>query len=138
MESISDPAPGHLPDRDQELLEVGNALLEQVGTARSALLQEGDGIGRVVVLAEQDHAGSRAGLPQVLCRPDALVRARGRHADIGQDDIGLGGGDRREQGVIVLADGHQLEVRRGLEEPPDALPDEIVVLGEDHPNGHGR
>ena len=34
-------------------------------------------------------------------------------------------------------DGHDLEVGLRLEQPPDALADEVVVLGEHEPDRHG-
>ena len=66
-------------------------------------------------------------------RGDYAVR---RHADIGDDDVGALGLDRREERLKVTADGGDLEIglRLGAERP-DALADEVVILGEDEANG---
>ena len=50
---------------------------------------------------------------------------------------GLLGLDGREQRVEIAADGGDLEVGLRREQPPHALADEVVVLGEDEPDRHG-
>ena len=47
------------------------------------------------------------------------------------------GGDGAEQRFQVAADGSDLEVHLRLEQAPDALADEVVILGEHDPDRHG-
>ena len=61
-----------------------------------------------------------------------------RHADVRDDDVRPLGVDRSEQRVEVAAHGRDLEVGLRLEQPPDALADEVVVLGEHEPDRHGE
>ena len=58
-------------------------------------------------------------------------RFGGRHADVGQNDIGLLHLDCLEERGEVRTCGGELDVRLGLEQAPDAFPDEISVLGQD-------
>ena len=69
-------------------------------------------------------------------RLDSFVDSVRRHADIGDDDVGALGLDRREERFEVTADGCDLEIGLRLEQTPDALADEVVILGEDEANRH--
>ena len=75
-------------------------------------------------------------LPELLGRLDALVEPVRRHADVGDHDVGLLRVDGREQRVEVAARGDDLELRLGLEQPPNSLADEVVVVGEHDPDRH--
>ena len=129
--SITDPPPATTRIAGQELVQVGQPFLQEIGATLGAVLEEGQRIGGVGVLAEQDHAGRRPDLAEAVGRPDALVGAGGRHADIGEEDLRLGAGDGDQQRVVVLADSHQVDRRLALEQPPHPLADKIAVLGED-------
>ena len=50
---------------------------------------------------------------------------------------GLLGLDRGDEGVVVLAHPDHLEVGLGLDQGPDALADEVVVLRQHDPHRHG-
>ena len=69
------------------------------------------------------------GLNTFICAPR-------RHADVGHNHIGPLCVNRDEQRVQVVADGGDLEVRPCLEQPPDPLANEIVILGEHEPDRH--
>jgi hypothetical protein len=84
-------------DGPVELFQFGNALLEQIGAPLGSVRQEPEGVGRLRVLREHDHADVGVRLPQRLGGPDALVRTGGRHADVGQHDVGQVLLDRRQQ-----------------------------------------
>ena len=67
----------------------------------------------------------------VVGRGDAVEVVVGRHPDVGDDDVGAVGVDRRAQRVGV-ADGVDDVDLAGLDEQPaGALADEVVVLGKD-------
>ena len=104
--------------------------------ARRALppLEEREHVARVRVLAEHDDADLRIRLAQSLGGLDPLVGVARRHADVGDDDIRPLSVDRGEQRVEIAADGRDLEVGMRLEQAPDALTDEVVVLGEHEPD----
>src|SRR5262245_10007282 len=68
--------------------------------------------------------------------PDALVGAGRGHTDVGDDDVGpllLDGG---EQLVIGAARAADRELGLVLEQRDDALANQQVVLGDDHPERH--
>ena len=115
-----------------------HALLQEVGAPRAAALEEREHVARVRVLAEHDDADLRVRLAQPLGGLDPLVGVARRHADVGDDDVRPLRVDRGEQRVEVAAHGRDLEVGLGLEQAPDALADEVVVLGEHEPDRHGR
>ena len=125
-----------LLERVEELLELGHPLLEQVAAPLRPLLEQGERVRRLGVLAEHDHADVGVRLAQRVGGADALVGARRRHADVGEHDVGRLLGDRLQQRVVVLAHREHLEPAL-LEEAAHRLPHEVVVLGDDHLQGHG-
>ena len=104
------PAAGDHLDRGVQLAAVGHAVLQQVGAAFSAVGEQLDAVARLGVVAEDDDADPRIRLAQRPRNANALVVARGRHAHVGDDDIGLGATDRFEQRRAVGAVGDDLEV----------------------------
>ena len=64
-------------------------LLEQVGPAGRALLEQPERVVRADVLADHDDADVGMAVPQPRGRLDALVRARRRHPDVRDHDVGL-------------------------------------------------
>ena len=62
----------------------------------------------------------------------------GRHADVGEHDVGLGAVDRGHELVVVGAEGHDLDVVLLVQELGHSLPHEERVLGDDQTEGHGR
>ena len=67
---------------------------------------------------------------------DALVGVRGRHADVGDDDVRRLRLDQRLQRGQVGGGAHQLEVRRALDQPYETVPEQGVVLGQHDAGSH--
>ena len=61
-----------------------------------------------------------------------------RHPDVGDDDVRALAIDGLEQRVEVPTDRRDLEAGLRVEQPPDALADEVMVFGEHDADGHGR
>ena len=128
----------HSADRGDELTDVLHALLQEVGASRAPVLQERERVGRVRVLAEHDDADLRVRLVQPLGGLDPLVGVAGRHADVGDHDVWPLHVDGGEERIEVTARRCHLEPRLRLEQPPDALADEVVVLREHEADRHGK
>jgi hypothetical protein len=129
---------GHRPDRRHEVVEILDPFLQEVGAPCAAALEELERVARCRVLAEDDHARVRVGLADPLGGPDAFVGVPGRHADVGDHDVGplrIHGG---EQAIEVLADRDDLEVRLRLQQPSDPLADQQVIVRDHDPERHGR
>ena len=77
-------------------------------------------------------------LAQPLGGLDPLVGVARRHADVGDDDVRPFGLDRGEERIEIAARGHDLQVGLRLEQTPETLTDEVVILGEHEPDRHGR
>ena len=75
------------PHRRDELVDVGDAVLEQVADALGALGEELERVGGLEVLREHEHAGLRVLLADLRRRPQALVGLRRRHADVDDRDV---------------------------------------------------
>ena len=82
------PARGHLADRGEQVVDLADPLLQEVGPALGPALEEGQRVGRVGVLAEHDHPHLGSIGPERGRDLDALVGARRRHADVRDDDVG--------------------------------------------------
>ena len=123
-------------DGPHELVEILDPLLQKVGTSLTPTLQKREHESRGRVLAEHDDTDLGARLAQPGRHLDSLVRVRGRHPDVRDDDVGLLGLDRLEQGVEVLANRCDLEVVSSREQPSQGLADEVVVIGEHEPDRH--
>ena len=97
--STTDPPAGHLAQRRQQLAQVTDPVLEQVGQAVGAVAEQLEGVGLVGVLGQDDHADLRVGRPDGVGRVDALHRgpwrrwcrrAGRRHPDVGQHRVRAG------------------------------------------------
>jgi len=96
----------HLAQRRQQLLQVTDAVLEQVGQASGAVPEQLEGVGLVGVLRQDHHPDVRVGRPDRVRGVDAFHRwlgrrvaraARGRHPDVRQHRVGPGPAHRVEQ-----------------------------------------
>jgi hypothetical protein len=123
-------------DRRHELVEIADALLQEVGAAFAASLEECEHVARDGMLAEDDDPDTGTRLAQSCGGLDALVCASRRHPDVGDDDVGPLGVDRVEQRREVFADRDDLQVALCVEQAPETLSDEILVLREHDPDGH--
>ena len=83
-------APGrHLADRPSELVALGDAVLQQVGVAGRAFLEQRHRVLGVVVLREHDDAGAGVPLAQISFAASMPSRWNvGRHPDIGDETCG--------------------------------------------------
>jgi hypothetical protein len=124
------PARAHLVDGLQQPVGVTEPLLEQVGDAGRAVLEELEGVLGVVVLGE-DH-DPRAGV--VASHPtrelDALGGEGGRHPDVEDDDVDRVEGEQFEEAVRVTCGAEDLEPVDGVEDGTGTLAHEVVVLGD--------
>ena len=125
------------PDRRHELLDILDALLQEVSAPGGAAFQKCERIARLGVLAEHDHADVRVCLAKPVGGLDPLVSSARGHADVGDHDVRGLGFDGREEGVEVGAHGPDLEIRLCLEQSSHTLADEIVVICEHQANRHG-
>ena len=75
-------------DRRHELLDVLDALLQEVRAPGGAAFQERERIARLGVLAEHDDADVGRGSRAVAWRPGCPRRSARRHADVGDHDVG--------------------------------------------------
>ena len=90
-------AGGHGGDGRDQVVEVVDAVLQQVAAAHRAAGQQLGGVVRALVLAQHDDADLRVRLAQALGDLHAFVGLGGRHADVGDHDIGRVGIHRRQQ-----------------------------------------
>jgi hypothetical protein len=124
------PARGYLAQRVQQVVEFADAGLEQVAQAVRAVAEQLHGVAGVRILGQDDDAGLGMVLPDSLGRFDALGLVTGRHPDVGQDGVGFQLSDRDEQFAGVPDAGQHVDLAGVLEQPPGALADEVVVLGD--------
>ena len=129
-------AGGHVVQRPAQLALVVEPLLEQVRAAIGARIEERHRVARLGVLAEDDDAHLRVLLPELGREADALVRVRGRHADVGQDDVGRRALDRVAQLVEVARHLDQLDVLDVAEDADDPFAGEEAVFGGDNADRH--
>ena len=141
-ELVDDPrvdqraARGHVVQRPAQLALVVQPLLEQVRAPVRARVEERERVARLRVLAEHDDAHLRVLFPELGGEADALVRVRGRHPDVGQDDVGRRALDRVAQLVEVARHLDQLDVLDVAEDADDPLAGEEAVLGGDNADRH--
>ncbi len=85
----------------RELLAVRDAFLEEVSATLGAGGEERKRVRGLEIVAQ--HHDTRIGvtLTQLLCRSHTFVGARRRHANVGQDDVGLMGRHEREQSCRI-------------------------------------
>ena len=76
-------------DRVDELVALGEAVLEQVGVAGGAVGQQRHGVLGVVVLGEDHDAGAGGALADLLGGVDALPLERRRHPDVAHHHLRL-------------------------------------------------
>ena len=122
-------------DRRHQLVRIGHPLLEEVGPARTAGIEEREHVARIGELAEHDDADVRIGDPQRPRDLDALVGARGRHPDVREHRIGSFPFDGGGQRIAIAADGHRLDVVEPGHDPLERLAHQKRVLADHEANG---
>src|SRR5205085_12657868 len=83
-----DTAVGHPTERVEEVVDVEDAVLEQVAETGGTAPQQLDGPGGLDVLAEQQQGRGVAPAADLDGGPDALVGVGGRHADVDDGHVG--------------------------------------------------
>ena len=126
-----------LPDRPHQLVDVGDAFLQEVGPTLRAFVEELERVARLDVLAEHDDTDGGVGHAERLGRPHALVGAGRWHPDVGDHDIGLVLRHEVEERIEVFAGTDDLDVGVGVEQSRDSLAHEVVVFGDDDADRHG-
>ena len=119
-----------LVDGLHEAVRVTEALLEQVGDAGRAVLEQLQGVLGVVVLREHHDTDPRVAAPDVMGEIDALGGERRWHPDVQQHDVGDVVLEEPEQFRSVAGGPDHLDARVGGDRGPSALPDQVVVLSD--------
>jgi hypothetical protein len=83
------------------------------------------------VPAEHDDAHLRVGVPELDREADAFVPERGWQPDVGDDDMRMVSADCVPQGRQVGHGFDHPDALDVLEDAPDPLPNQEVVLGND-------
>ena len=126
------PPRGDRPDRIDQLIPLGDVILQEVPVAGRALGQQGHGVLRIVVLGEDHDTGPRMPLAHLLGRVDALtIEGRG-HPDVGDQDLRLQGRGPVDDLVVVRSHAHDPQILVPLNECLDPLADDEIVVGQEH------
>ena len=134
--SITEPPLATASMRAPQHVDVGHALLQEVGASVGAVLEQRERVVGLDVLAEHHDADVRVRRPDEVRGAHALVGPGRRHPDVGDHDIGRIGLDAGDQRVEILVRGDDLEAGFDAEEADDAFPHEVVVLGHDDSDRH--
>ncbi len=97
-------------DGFDELVALGEVVLQEIAVAGRTLGEQRHGVLGVVVLREDHDAGTGVALAHLFGRVDPLAVERRRHADVGDEHVGS---RRRGPGhglVVVRADADDLQV----------------------------
>ena len=100
------------------------------------LAEQRDRVLLVVVRGQHHDAGVRMAFADRVRAIDPLELERGRHLDVRDDDVGHVFGRGLQQRRRVCGHADDLDVVVGVEERPDALADQDVVLAQDHSDAH--
>ena len=82
-------------------------------------------------------AGWRAGRRRVVECGEHRVPVKSGHVQVEQQDVGAGGGDDVERLPAFSGFADDLDVRLLAEQVAQPVPDDAVVVGDDHPDRHG-
>jgi hypothetical protein len=122
---------GDARDGVSEDLDIANAFLKQVANARSAVADEVDRVMLLIVLREQQDAGSGKATSQFKRGLQAVVAPAGWHLDIDDRDLGMMG-ERLTEEVAGVA-GLRSNVKAGFgKQQRDARSEQNVVFADDH------
>ena len=129
---VDDRAAGrHRAHGGDEIVGVGDAVLEQIGAPVGTVLEQREGVARSGELAEHDDARRRMALAEAGGGPDAFVGTGRWHADVRDDDVRCELVDEGNQLVERSGDARHDEVVLGGEETGNRLADEVAVVGDD-------
>ncbi len=116
--AVGDPAHG-----GAELLEVGDAVLEEVADPLGARLEKRHRVARLDVLREKQHADVGMALADLARSLQSLVRVGRRHADVDHRHVRLVHRDVAQEVLGGAGLRHDLEARL-LEKPRHSLSEE--------------
>src|SRR4051794_34726048 len=125
------PHPAH---RVVEVLDVPDAVLEQVADALGVAADQLERIALLDVLGEHEHADVRLARADVDRGAQAVVGVGRRHAHVGDRDVRLVGAHLADEVLGVARLGDDVEARV-LEQPGDALAQQDTVVGDDYAHG---
>ena len=134
--STIEPPLGDLLDREEQLVGIGNALLQEIGPPLRTLIEQRERVAVFGELRQHDHPDRRVLLAQLGRGADAFVRPGRRHPDVGQDDVGCVRLDGIEQRRKVADRRDDLDVVIRRQQGSDSLAHDERILRHDHPNRH--
>ena len=114
-----------------EIVGVGDTILEQVGAAVRTGFEKCQSVRRSGELAEHDDADRGVALPQASGGADSLVSASRWHADVGDDDVRDDVVDQGQKLFVRAGNTCHGEVVLGLEQPNDRFANQIAVVSDD-------
>ena len=114
-------AAGHGVDRVDDLVDIGNSVLQQIRTAVGTVLEQRMRVRRRRVLRQHDDAHVRVVLTTMGGGPDPFIGVGRRHPDVGQDHIGRIGVDHLDQLSQRADRGNDAQVVRLFEQPHQPL-----------------
>ena len=125
-----------LADRTGQLVALRDVVLQQVRKTAVSAAEQREGVRLVVVRGQHDHTGIGVRVPDRVRAVDPLELERRRHLDVGDHHVGhlLGGGLEQRRRVGGHPD--DLDVIVGIEERPDALANQDVVLPQHDSDAH--
>ncbi len=118
----------HPPNRVEQLIDVGDPVLEQITDAGPTIGEEAHGMGRLDGLRQDDDRRRRGRGQQRLRRPQPLVREGRWHADVHDRDVGPARRDQIEQRGRIAHGADDLEPTVP-QHAGDAFAQQDVVLG---------
>jgi len=126
------------PDGSHQLVGVVDPLLQKVGAPGAAGVQQRKRVAWVRVTGSGRRRPDPAWSPAIASRPGIPSSEwPGGNADIGDQHVRGLSVDGLEERVEVPTDRGDLEPGLRLEQAPDAFPNEVVILREHEPDGHG-
>src|ERR1700683_4319365 len=125
-------AGGDGPDGVHQLVTLGDVVLQEVAVASRTLGQEGHGVLGIVVLRQNDDPGPRVPLADLLGGVDPFPIEGGGHPDVRDQDLGRQSGGALHHLVVVGRHADDLEVLVPLDQRTYALPDDQIVVGQEH------
>ena len=87
---------------------------------------------------EHHHGGlARGVVPGVVEGREHAVPVQPGHVQVEQQHVGAGGGDDVHRLAAVSGLARDLDVRLLAEQVAQSVPDDAMVVGDDHPDRHG-
>ena len=123
------PPVRHAPDRARELLDVGDAVLEQVPDRARVLADQLERVVGLDVLRQHEHADVGMRLADLDRRAQSVVGVGRRHADVDDRDVRAMRADLAEELVGITGLRYHVEAL-GLEHADHATAQQDVIVGD--------